>query len=148
MIKHASSPAGETVLKYKIHWHVLLTHFPVSFFMLSFVFMLLHMLTRSTCFELAASISLLAGMIILLPSAVSGWLTWKNRYKGTPARIFIYKIRIALSMIVLSVVLVSFRALMPGSLHEIWMWVYPAGLMLLLLGSMAEGYFGGRLNHR
>ena len=142
------SSSKSEVLKYKVHWHVLFTHFPVSFFMLSFGFMVLHLITRSHCYELAASISLFSGMLILFPTITSGWLTWKGRYKGLPGKVFLYKIKIAIAMFILSFLLVVVRFFLPENLHLLWMWLYPGGIFLLMLGSMAEGYYGGRLNHR
>ncbi len=145
-----SIPLGRrtVLLKYKIHWHVVFTHFPISFFMLSFVFMALHLATRRACFELAAYIGLLAGAAVMLPTTLSGWLTWKGRYKGMKGKMFIYKIRIAFSMIAMSLLLVIVRSTFPDALHAVWLWLYALGTLLLLIGAMAEGYYGGRLNHR
>jgi len=140
--------AGQTKLKYKIHWHVLLTHFPVSFFLLSTGFMLLHLYTRRDCFELATFLSVLAGALVLIPATISGWLTWKGRYKGLRSKMFLSKIRIAFGMIALSLALVLIRIVFHPQLHIVWMWVYAPGILLLLTGTMVEGLYGGRLNHR
>lgn len=139
---------GQAKLQYKIHWHVLLTHFPVSFFMLSSGFMVLHLYTGSDCYELSAFLSLLAGALILLPAAISGWVTWKGRYQGMRGKIFLYKIRTAFGMIALSFALLFVRLVLHPQLHIVWMWIYPAGVFLLLTGAMVEGFYGGRLNHR
>lgn len=61
---------------------------------------------------------------------------------------FYYKIRVALSMIVLSFALVFVRLVFPPSLDVAWIWLYAAGILFLLVGSMIEGFYGGRLNHR
>jgi len=140
--------AGRTRLRYKIHWHVLFTHFPVSFFMLSSGFMILHLFTHRNCFELATFISLLAGALVLIPTTVSGWLTWKGHYKGMRGKMFLYKIRVALGMIVLSFALILIRVLFPPPLDPAWVWIYAAGILLLMVGAMVEGFYGGRLNHR
>lgn len=140
--------AGQTRLKYKIHWHVLFTHFPVSFFLLSTGFMLLHLFTVGSCYELAAFLSVSAGVLVLVPTTTSGWLTWKRRYKGMRGKMFLYKIKIAFGMIALGVVLVSIRLIFHPQLHIVWMWTYPAGIALLLAEAMIEGFYGGRLNHR
>lgn len=147
-MERKESAPSKAVLKYKIHWHVLFTHFPVSFFMISFGFMVLHLVTRDHCYEIAASLSLFAGLVILVPTAISGWLTWKGSYKGMKGKIFIYKIRVAVFMIICSLILVLARILLPDELHMVWMWIYPTGITLLMLGSMVEGFYGGRLNHR
>ncbi len=145
----SSKPGRHAVLlKYKIHWHVVFTHFPISFFLLSFGFMALHLATWKACFEMAAYAGLLAGAAVMLPTTLSGWLTWKGRYKGMKGKMFIYKIRIAFAMIALSVLLVIIRVVFPDALHEVWLWLYTLGVLLLMVGAMAEGYYGGRLNHR
>lgn len=110
--------------------------------------MVLHLLTRRPCYELAASICLFAGMIILLPTIISGWITWKGRYKGLPGKIFRYKIKIALAMFIVSILLVMIRSFLPETWHLFWMILYPVGIFFLMLGSMIEGFYGGRLNHR
>jgi hypothetical protein len=40
----------------------------------------------------------------------------------------------------------TWRALFP--LQAAWLWLYFAGIGLLLAGALAEGFYGGRLNHR
>lgn len=136
------------LLKYKIHWHVVFTHFPLSFFLLSSGFMVAHEITRSSCFELASYLSLLAGIGALVPSALSGWLTWKSRYKGMKVKVFVYKIRTAFAMMALSAVLILARPFVVAHLHTAWHWIYTVGIVFLLIGAGVEGYHGGRLNHR
>jgi len=140
--------AGQTRLRYKIHWHVLFTHFPVSFFLLSTGFMILHLFTRRDCYEIAAFLCLLAGALVLIPTTFSGWRTWKGRYKGMRGKMFLYKIRVAFAMLGLSFALVLARLLFPPPLHVVWLWLYAAGIASLLGGAMIEGFYGGRLNHR
>lgn len=143
-----TAQAGKARLRYKIHWHVLFTHFPVSFFLLSTGFMILHLITHRNCYEIATFLSVLAGALVLIPTAVSGWLTWKGHYKGMRGKMFLYKIRIALGMIGLSFALILTRMIIPSQLHIVWLWSYFIGILLLLVGSMVEGFYGGRLNHR
>ena len=51
----AGQPAGRPVIRYKLHWHIVFTHFPVSFFVGGFGLMVLHLITHSACFELAGA---------------------------------------------------------------------------------------------
>lgn len=139
---------SRTILKYKIHWHVIFTHLPISLFMVSAGFMFFHLFIRSACFELTAYICLVAGSILILPTALTGWLTWKKRYKGARTRIFLYKLRIAYFIILLSWTLVLWRTLFPDTTHDIWHNIYSIGIFLLFLGVTLEGFYGGRLNHR
>lgn len=136
-----------TILKYKIHWHVISTHFPISFFTVSFGFMALHLVTWSHCLELAAYLTLIAGMISLWPTTITGWRTWKRQYKGTRTNLFVKKIKLSYGMLALSIILTLWRTFF-YEFHVLWMWLYFVGITLLLIAAMAEGFYGGRLSHR
>lgn len=138
---------NKTIAKYKIHWHVLFTHFPISFFMVSAGFMVLHLFTNVDCFELSGFLSLAAGALMMLPTTISGWLTWKSKYKGAATKVFLYKIRISFGMIALSLFLVAFRWVLSSTAHTVWHFIYGAGFVLLFAGAMSEGYYGGKLRH-
>jgi len=143
-----TAPAGRAVLKFKIHWHVLVTHFPIALFLASAAFMALHLFTATECFELAGYIMLAGGAIMLVPAVVTGWITWKGRYRGVRGKIFVPKIRIAYAMVGLSAALLIFRGFFVHTEHTLWHFVYGVGFVILFLGALAEGYYGGRLNHR
>ena len=135
-----------------MHWHVLLVHFPIASFLGSFTFMSLHLLTRNSCFALAAYVSLIAGAIIMLPTTATGWITWKKNYKGSMGKLFLNKIRISFGMIGLSIVLVIYQTILPFDVldvsHRLGHFLYFGGVTLLMMGAAAEGYYGGRLHHR
>ncbi len=141
-------PSGRTILRYKIHWHVVFTHFPIAFFVTSALFMLLHEFTDSSCFELAGLISLIFGTVVMIPTTLTGWFTWKGAYKGAHGQIFTYKSRIAYAMIFLSILASVWQIAFPAESHTIWHRIYTACIVLLLIGAGAEGFYGGRLNHR
>jgi uncharacterized membrane protein len=143
---------GNSVTKYKVHWHVLFTHFPVAFFMGSMGFMLLHVFTHTSCFELAGYVVLIAGAVSMVPTTLTGWYTWKGRYQGLKGKLFLTKIRISFAMLTISFALVIYRAISQfvflDIAHNVWHALYFTGVILLTVGSVAEGYYGGRLNHR
>ena len=140
---------GLVSIIYEQHWHVELTHFPVSFFVGSALFMVLHFASYSNrdAYELASLVLLIAGMVVMWPTTITGWNTWKGRYHGAHAKIFLYKIRTSFSMIVLSVLLVVWRIAAPPPKDTAWFYVYAAGIFLLFVGTIIEGFYGGRLNH-
>lgn len=148
----STNTSVKTTAKYKFHWHIVFTHFPVSFFMVSLGFMVLHLFTRTTCFELAAYVTLIGSAAVMVPTTLTGWFTWKGRYKGLGGKIFINKISISFVMIGISFFLVIYRALFEieflDILHNVWHALYFIGMVLLVAGGVAEGYYGGRLNHR
>jgi uncharacterized membrane protein len=137
---------------YHVHWHVLIIHFPISFFIAAFGFQILHLFTHPICFELSTNVALVAGTLALIPATWTGWRSWKNHYKGAHIPIFQKKIIIAFIMLGLSLVLsvwrVTFINAFENNSTNIMHWLYFLGNILLMLGASAEGYYGGRLNHR
>ena len=138
-----------SIIKYEQHWHVVFTHFPVSFFLGSALFMILHLVSYANrdAYELASFVLLVAGMVVMWPTTLTGWNTWKKHYHGAHAKIFIYKIRTAYAMIALSVLLVVWRFVLPPPKDTAWFYAYAIGIFLLFVGTVVEGFYGGRLNH-
>jgi uncharacterized membrane protein len=136
----------------RIHWHVFLTHFPISLFGTAFGFQILHLFVAPVCFELATNVALLGGTVMLMPTAWTGWSEWKTRYHSAKGLIFRRKIPTAFGMAALSLTLVIWRITALGLFEEApespAHWIYLAGNTCLILGSVVEGYYGGRLNHR
>lgn len=142
---------GHKPTGYKLHPHVLLVHFPISFFIGAFTFQVLHLFTSPACFESATNVSLAVGTVVLIPTVWSGWRSWKRNYQGAVVVIFQRKIAIAFSLLGLSIALSVWRFAIvfwfteqPGNLSH---WPYVAGNTVLIMGALAEGYYGGRLNH-
>jgi uncharacterized membrane protein len=136
---------------YKLHPHVMLVHFPISFFISAFTFQALHLFFSPACFEMATNVSLAIGTVVLIPTVWSGWRSWKRNYQGAVVMLFQRKIAIAFTLLGLGITLSVWRfataALFtedPGNLSH---WAYVAGNTMLILGALAEGYYGGRLNH-
>ena len=148
--QHAKGQYGRSrpLPVYGIHWHVLTTHFPISFFMISAIFMVLHLFTDTPCYERAAFLCLTAGAIVTVPTTATGWITWKRKYKGARTGIFQKKMRLSVIIIVLSFSLVLWRGLFPAVAHTVWHYVYSLGVALLFVCVALEGFYGGRLNHR
>ncbi len=140
--------SGRATSRYQLHWHVMFVHFPISCFMVSAGFMVLHLFTETGCFELAGFLTLITGAVMMVPTTLSGYLTWKSKYKGAATKIFLYKVRISYGMLALSLALLLFRAVFVSTEHTIWHSAYGTGFVVLVAGAFLEGYYGGRLNHR
>ena len=141
----------ETALEYKIHWHVLLTHFPISLFGVAFIFQILHLVVFPECFELATNVVIVMGAVSMIPAIWSGWRTWKRNYKGAKVVLFQRKIVIAFILLGISMPLAIWRVGFLG-LHQTVTnstahWFYLVCNVLLLIGAAAEGLYGGLLNH-
>ena len=138
-------------MRYKIHWHVFLTHFPISFFVSAFLFQILHLFWYPDCFELATNVSLVVGAITMVPAMWTGWRTWRQNYKGAHVVLFQKKIAIAFALLGLSISLAIWRAVYLGIFsavpHGLNHWFYLSGNILLIAGAAAEGLYGGLLNH-
>jgi uncharacterized membrane protein len=141
-----------TILKHRTHWHVLLVHFPITLFFAAFGFQILHLVAAPACFELATNVTLAAGTIMMIPTTRSGWRSWMRDYKGAKVMLFKRKIAIAFFMLGLGIALTVWRFLSLGIFSEAkenpQHLIYLAGNALLMMGAVAEGYYGGRLNHR
>lgn len=139
-------------LKRRKHWHVFLTHFPISFFGGAFGFQVLHLFMAPACFELATNVALIGGVVSLVPTIWTGWSEWKNRYHGAKGSIFLRKIRIAIGLAALGLPLVTWRIVGLGLFDEAPMnpphMIYLAGNVVLIIGAVFEGLYGGRLTHR
>ncbi len=136
----------------KIHWHVVFTHFPVGLFGSAFGFQFLHLFISPGCMDIASNIMLLSGTALMIPTTLTGWITWKKNYKSAKVPIFKRKINIAFAMLSFSILLAIWRLVfygittdIPASLAH---WLYLAAIALLMVGAFFEGYYGGRLNHR
>ena len=134
-----------------IHWHVALTHFPISLFGTAFLFQLLHLFMFSREFELAATVCILGGAASVIPAVLTGWLTWKKRYHGARTRLFRRKIRIAITMLVVSLPLAVWRVVLyylGRNADGVDHYVFFIFCSLLVAGAVAEGFYGGRLSHK
>jgi hypothetical protein len=145
-------PAAPITTKYKLHWHILFTHFPVGTFAGAFLFMTLHVVTQNSCYSQAAYVSLIAGLAVLIPTTATGWYTWRRQYKGFKNRLFRIKIWTSFAMIPLCIGLVAFQTIYPFAVLDVthsWAHlVYFSGVVLLMIGSVVEGFWGARLHHR
>jgi uncharacterized membrane protein len=137
---------------YHVHWHILIIHFPISFYVVAFSFQILHLFSRPECFEASTNVALIGGTIVMIPTTLTGWRTWKTRYHGAHVLIFQRKIIIAFILLGLSILLTVWRVALydtfENSHASVMHWTYLFGNSLLMLGAAAEGYYGGRLNHR
>jgi len=146
-----SAPEPEHT-RFHLHWHVFLTHFPLSLISITFAFQVLHLFAYPECFELSSNILLVAGVASLVPTTWTGYHTWKHQYKAARASIFRKKIIIAVVLLMIGIPLCAWRIIYIGSSPQAVRpsihWTYFLGTMLMIVGAILEGYFGGRLTHR
>ncbi len=146
-----SSPV-KPARKRRIHWHIFFSHFPVATLAVCGGFQILHLFFLPSCLELASAVCLIGATVTLVPTVLSGQLTWKNQYHGSALHIFLRKRITAYVMLMLSVLILAYWA---RFLHQLdvhaWTfhhWFYFSGTMLLFTGAVLEGYWGSYLHHR
>ena len=135
----------------RVHWHVAVTHFPISLFGTAFLFQVLHLLMFQTEFERSATVCIVAGAAFMVPAIVTGWITWKRHYHAAKAPLFRRKIMTAFAMLVVSVPLAAWRIALyylgnkaEGVDHYLFFFFTTS----LILGAVIEGHLGGHLSHR
>lgn len=148
----ATKSATKSMNRVNVHWHVISTHFPLSLYGAAFVFQILHLFIYPDCFELASTATLIGATVMMIPTMTTGWLTWKNQYNSAKVKLFQIKIVISFAMLAISLVLSIWRVLHFTELLRqpigIRHWVYFTGIVLLMVGAITEGYYGGRLSHK
>lgn len=146
--------SGGVTFRYRIHWHVWLTHFPIAFFLAAFIFQILHLFPHSLvgAFEVATNVMLIAATIALIPAIWTGWSTWKHHYDGVRATQFQRKITIAFTMLGVSIILTVWRTVFLPAFEDVphspWHWLYLVGNIVLVTGAVMEGFYGIRLTHK
>jgi hypothetical protein len=106
-------------MRYKLHWHVFLTHFPISLFGVAFLFQVLHLFWSPVCFELSTNVALAAGAIFMVPTTLTGWRTWKRMYEGALVPLFRRKIAIVVLLLGTSLSLATWRIGFPGMFPDV-----------------------------
>jgi uncharacterized membrane protein len=103
----------KTPLRYRIHWHVWLIHFPISFFLAAFVFQFLHLFPHHLrgVFEVAGNVMIIGGTVAMIQVTWTGWRAWKREYKGAPSVRFSRKILLAFAMLPLAGVITLWRTI-------------------------------------
>lgn len=147
-----SNAAGQRRTGHRMHWHTVLTHFPISAFLGAFLFMVLHLLTRSPCYSMAAYVSMIAGAAVMVPTGLTGWYEWRHDYRSSRGHSFVPKIAVGIAMVVLSAAIVAYQTVYPSASydprHFLGHALYFLGVSLLMAGAFAEGWWGGLLHHR
>ena len=146
-----TKPAGSVRQIYKFHWHILFTHFPVPLLTVAFGFQAADIIFDTPGFDLSTDLVFVSAVLILFPVVFTGWRTWKKSYKA--AKIMLFQRKIATSWVMLAVGI-------PEAVWRVFMMVneikdtvfydmiYFLGIAVLVAGSIVEGYYGSRLNHR
>jgi rubredoxin/uncharacterized membrane protein len=131
----------------KHHAHPISVHIPNGVLPVSFIFMILALITGITSLSTAALWNM-AFVVISLPFVLfSGYIEWQKRYQGLRSGLFITKIAAAAIVTVTSVLLVLWWVFVPDILQTPSLsrniFIFISFIMLAAAG--IAGFIGGKL---
>ena len=129
------------------HLHPISVHSPNGIIPMAVIFLVLSVLVSSLAFASAAYYSLLFVLLAMPPVMITGYITWKYKYKGARTSLFTMKIVAACVATVTLLSLVVWKTIQPDVLSNASTGRWPFLLLaLLLLASVGlAGHLGGKL---
>ncbi len=150
--KNKKDPAKNQVSKMtqlvlENHLHVISVHTPNGIIPMAVIFLVAAVLLNSLSFASAAYYSLLFVLLAMPPVMITGYITWKNKYKGAKTTLFTMKISAACVATITLLTLVVWKTIQPEVLSNASSGRWPFLLLaLLLLASVGlAGHLGGKL---
>lgn len=138
--------AKGTELILKHHLHPIAVHSPNGIMPMAFTFLLIAALLGLTSFDAAALYSLVFILISMPVVIFTGYIAWKNRYRGALTPIFKIKITCSAIMLFSLVVLICWRALDPQVVLTSGLrWLYLLVALVALGAAGMAGHLGGKL---
>ncbi len=136
-----------TALMLAKHLHPISVHGPNGIIPMAVLFLAIAVLFQSPNFGNAAYLSMLFVLLSMPMVLLSGYLTWKKKYKGALTRLF--KIKIAASCVATSILflLVLWKALRPDILSDgsLDRFIFLFWALFLLAAVGIAGHLGGQL---
>jgi predicted heme/steroid binding protein/uncharacterized membrane protein len=129
------------------HPHPMAVHFPMVFLISPALFMILFITTGERSFEATSFHCLGAGLLMLFPAILTGFLTWRVNYQARPIKPVKIKIVLSLMLCALSVLAFLWRLSEP----ELLLSMNASGLayFFIVFSLMpivsAVGFYGGKL---
>jgi len=135
----------EMMLKH--HAHPVSVHIPNGVLPLSFLFMVLSVLTGATSLATAAHVNMVFVVLTLPFVLFSGYIEWQKRYKGLRSSRFITKIVCAGIVTVTALILVLWWVLQPDVLlaPSVARSAFLLVGLIMLVAAVVAGLIGGKL---
>jgi len=123
------------------HPHPMVVHFPIAFLMGSSLFILLHLLFRSSSFEVTSFYLLILGALSSPFAMATGVLTWWINYRLKLTHFVKRKIQFSILLLIFEVILIAWRTSEPTISNPIYF------IMILFLTPLVTllGYYGGQM---
>lgn len=143
----AAAPPALVSRLLDLHPHPVTVHFPIALILVAAAFAVFYLLLEVPALYGAAYYTLLAGVIMALPTILFGVISWYYNYAGRMARPFSLKLGLAALLLPLSIASISLWALYPEALanREPVGWVYFALLLAACPLVLLLGMLGGEI---
>ena len=130
-----------------LHPHPMTVHFPIALLVVAAAFAVFYLLLDVVALLGAAYYTLLAGVILALPTALFGILSWRYNYGGRNVRPFNAKLGLSALLLTLGIASVTLWTLYPAALaeREPVGWVYFALLLAACPPVLLLGMLGGEI---
>ncbi|MEN8189316.1 MAG: rubredoxin-like domain-containing protein [Thermodesulfobacteriota bacterium] len=129
------------------HLHPISVHTPNGIVPMAVIFLVAAVLVGSLSLANAAYYSLLFVLLAMPPVLITGYITWKNKYKGAKTPLFMMKISASCVATVTLLILVGWKTVQPDVLSNgsSGRWTYLLLALILLTSVGVAGHFGGKL---
>ncbi len=143
----ASLARSFSQLNAKFHFHPISVHIPNGVLPVSIIFLFLSIIFQLPQIEKAAYFNLIFVVLAMPAVLFSGYIDWRNRFRGQLTRVFKIKMICGAVVFVLSATLAVWRTTTPAvvALNSPALWVYLFLHLLLLAAAITAGFFGGKL---
>lgn len=130
------------------HPHPMLVHFPIGLLLFTAIMQILFHATERLSFEIAGYYALVTSTIFLLPTIISGFVSWWVNYALTMNKIFMIKISCSVVLLCLCVIELVMRSVSPelaygvsnlGKLYNVLLFINVPVLATI-------GFNGGKLS--
>ncbi len=140
------TPTGLVKLVLDYHLHPITVHTPNGVLPLALIFLLLALVfTHAVGFEQAAFFNLIFVLLTMPAVIATGYLEWKNRYKGVMTKIFATKIAASVVVCTTLPAMVIWRVLDPQVLAGPGRWIYLLLGVAMVGAAGLAGHMGGKL---
>jgi len=140
-----SRPGKRADLILKYHLHPISVHTPNGVLPVGLVFLALAIVFGLAGFEQAAFYNMVFVLVTMPVVIITGYLEWRNRYKGVLTKIFWAKIVSATVATVALITLVGWRVIDPQVTASIHRWTYLAVALVMVAAVGLAGHMGGKL---
>jgi len=129
------------------HLHPIMVHTSNGVVPMALIFMLITVWLNLPLVEIAAFYSLIFVLISMPPALCTGYLMWRQRYRGALTPIFKIKIGAAIVAVILLLGLIIWRTVQPDivTTASTGRWIYLGVCFLLVVAVGTAGHFGGQL---